>query len=135
MSEKKIIIFDGECCLCSRLVLFIIKRDKQETFLFAALQTEIAVSLMKKHALALLGTDSIVLISGGKAYARAEAVFEIMKYLDGGWSLLRCLRFLPASLNDILYRFIAKNRYRIFGKRSCMVPSEELRSRFLIDTV
>jgi len=133
MSENKIIIFDGECSLCSRLVLFIIKRDKQGTFLFAPLQTEFSSSLMQKNGLALLGADSIVLISDGKAYIRSEAVFEIMKYLDGRWSLFRCLRFLPASLNDLLYRFIAKNRYRIFGKRSCMVPSEELRSRFLTD--
>jgi predicted DCC family thiol-disulfide oxidoreductase YuxK len=133
MPEKKIIIFDGECGLCSRLVVFIIQRDKQETFLFAPLQTEFSSALMQKNGLALLGTDSIVLISDGKAYVRAEAVFEIIKCLDGAWSLLRCLRFLPVSWNDFLYRFVAKNRYRIFGKRSCMVPSEELSSRFLAD--
>lgn len=135
MAEKKIIIFDGECGLCSRLVVFIIKRDKKEIFLFAPLQTEFSISLMKKNGLDLLGTDSIVLISDAKAYVRAEAVFEIIKYLDGAWSWIGCLRFLPASLNDLLYRFIAKNRHRIFGKRSCMLPSEDLRSRFLTDTI
>jgi predicted DCC family thiol-disulfide oxidoreductase YuxK len=135
MPEKKIIIFDGECCLCSRLVMFIIKRDTQELFLFAPLQEECSISLMKEKGLGGVDTDSIVLISEGKAYVRAEAVFEIIKCLDGGWSLLGCLRFLPASWNDLLYRWIAKYRYRIFGKRSCMVPSEELRSRFLTDTI
>jgi predicted DCC family thiol-disulfide oxidoreductase YuxK len=130
-----IIIFDSECSFCNASVNFIIKRDPKALFCFASMHSDIADSLILEHGLNQLDSDTIILISDGKAYVRAEAVFEIMKYLDGGWSLLRFLRFLPASLNDLLYRFIAKNRYRIFGKRSCMIPSEEMRSRFLTDTV
>lgn len=129
-----IIIFDGKCNLCNGAVNFIIKRDKQALFSFTPLQSDISKSLMHKYKIEDLGLDTIVLIKDKKAYIRAEAVFEICKDLDGLYSLLRVFRILPSSFNDFLYRLIAKNRYKVFGKRSeCIVPSEEVTFRFLRD--
>jgi len=134
MKHTYIIIFDGECNLCNASVNFIMKRDKQALFSFAPLQSDISQLLMYKYKIDDLDADTIVLIKNKTSYQRAEAIFEICKDLDGLWFLLRIFRVLPSSLNDFLYRFIAKNRYKILGKRSeCMLPTAEANSRFLID--
>ena len=133
-SDKKIIIFDSQCCLCSASVRFIIKREKQNIFLFSPLESAVASRLMQDHKLKTLDTDSIVLISGDKAYVRSEAVFEILKELKWLWPLLGLFRYFPKFLNDLLYDVIAKNRYKVFGKENCpMTSSLELDSRLLLD--
>jgi len=91
---------------------------------------------MDKYKIKTLDADTIVLIKDEKVYLRAEAVFEIIKDLDGAWSLLRIFRFLPTALNDFFYKLVAKNRYKIFGRTPhCMLPSEDTCSRFLVDGV
>ncbi len=136
MGNPAIIIFDGECNLCNVSVDFIIKHDPQGHFVFAPFQSRIAKDLLPQYSIQEFTSDSIVLIKDKKHYQRADALFEIMKDLNGFWSYLRLFRFLPSSLNDILYRAIAKNRYRIFGRASvCRRPSEDIASRFLDDTV
>lgn len=129
-----IIIFDGECKLCNFFVNFIIKRDRQALFSFAPLKTSKAKSLMAQYDLELPDADTIVLIKDENFYLRSKAIFEIIKDLQGLWFLLRIFRFLPVSVNDFLYRYIAKNRYEIFGKsQHCMSPSADIRSRFFMD--
>ena len=132
--DAYIIIFDGKCNLCNTSVNFIIRRDKQALFSFTPLQSNVAQSLMQEYKLEEMSADSIILLKNEKRYIRAEAVFEICKDLDGFCSFFRIFKLLPSSLTDLLYRCIAKNRYKVFGKRSkCMIPSEEISSRFLID--
>ncbi len=129
-----IIIFDGQCNLCNFFVNFIIKRDRQALFSFVPLKTSRAKSLMTQYDLELPDADTIVLIKDENFYLRSKAIFEIIKDLQGLWFLLRIFRFLPASFNDFLYRSLSKNRYKIFGKsQHCMTPSEDIRSRFLMD--
>ncbi|WP_340073680.1 thiol-disulfide oxidoreductase DCC family protein [Leptobacterium sp. I13] len=131
---KKIILFDGVCNLCNGSVRFILKRDKKEVFLFAALQSEVGEQLVKERSIDTSVIDSIILIDPGIAYyARSTAALEIAEEFGGLWSILRVFKWLlPTSLRDWFYDIIAKNRYKWFGKKEhCMIPTPELKARFL----
>ena len=133
-SEKKhkIILFDGVCNLCNSSVIFAIKRDKSDVFRFAALQSEIGEQLTSKYNIDTSKTDSIILIDGEKYYEKSSAALHIAKYLSGGWPLLYSFIILPKFIRDSVYNFIAKNRYKWYGKKeSCMIPTPELQAKFL----
>lgn len=132
-SPKKIVLFDGVCNLCNDAVIFIIKRDQQDTFRFCSLQSEMGKKLCQERHIDRDKTDSIVLIDPGKAYyLRSDAVIEIAKSLKGYGSIATVFGLLPGGLRDALYNFIARNRYKWFGKKSsCMVPISELKNKFL----
>ncbi|NJB35712.1 thiol-disulfide oxidoreductase DCC family protein [Croceivirga sp. JEA036] len=133
MEAKKIILFDGVCNLCNGAVQFIIKQDKRSVFKFASLQSEIGKQLTKEHGIDTELLDSIILIEPGIAYySKSTAALEIMKSFGGIWNLTRLFTVLPEGFRDIVYDFIAKNRYKWFGKKdACMIPTPELQSRFL----
>ena len=125
-----IMLFDGVCNLCSKSVQFIIKRDPHNQFLFASLQSEMGKSLLEKHHLSEV--DSVVLIKEDMYYMESDAALEICRHLSSGWKLLAILKVIPSSIRDPLYQFVARNRYRWFGKQdSCMLPTEEMKKRFL----
>ena len=130
--NKSIILFDGVCNLCNASVNFVIKHDKKAQFLFASFQSDAAKEIMLHFNLKNLNLDSIVLIEGGKIYEKSTAILRIIRLLDGGFKLLYFFRVIPKSIRDWLYNAIAKNRYRLFGKReSCVIPSLDLKNRFL----
>lgn len=131
--NKKIILFDGVCNLCNNAVTFIIERDKKDIFRFASLQSEIGKKLIAERGLDPNELDSIVLIEPGVAYYRkSTAALEISRDLSGGYSLLKNFLFIPDSLRDAIYDFVANNRYKWYGKKeSCMIPTPELKSKFL----
>ncbi|NER11349.1 Predicted thiol-disulfide oxidoreductase YuxK, DCC family [Muriicola jejuensis] len=131
--EKKIILFDGVCNLCNSSVQFVIKRDKKDLFRFAALQGEIGEKLVKERGIDTSQIDSIILIEPGKAYyVKSEAALRIARTLPGLWPFMGIFLWLPSGLRDLVYDLIARNRYRIFGKRdACMVPTPELKRKFL----
>jgi len=132
MDKRHIVIFDGVCRFCSGAVRFIIKRDPKGLFAFAPMQSDIAQQLMERHADADLGSDTILLIKNGVCYVRTDAALEIAKDLSGLWFLFRVFKLVPRAVRDYIYRAFARNRYSLFGKRdSCMIPTAELRSRFL----
>lgn len=129
---KHIVLFDGVCNLCNGAVLFIIKRDKKDRFRFAALESDLGKELLARHNIDPSKIDSIVLISGDSAFAKAGAALRIAKYLTGLWPLLYSLVIIPKFIADAVYDFIARNRYKWFGKKdSCMIPTPELKSKFL----
>jgi predicted DCC family thiol-disulfide oxidoreductase YuxK len=132
-SEPPIILFDGVCVLCSGFVQFVILRDPGARFRFAAMQSEPGQALLRHYGLPLEDWDSNVLIEGEVAYVKSAAVFRILRYLSGAWPALALGRFLlPRTLCDWLYDLVARNRYRLFGRReSCLVPTAELARRFL----
>jgi len=130
-----IIIFDTECSFCNASVNFIIKRDPKALFCFTSMHSSLGESLILEHGLDTLDTDTIILIKDKKAYLRSEAVYEILRDIESIWSVLGIFRSLGSSFNDTLYRYIAKNRQRLFSKSSCILPSEKIRSRFLRDRV
>jgi predicted DCC family thiol-disulfide oxidoreductase YuxK len=132
LPNKPVILFDGVCNLCNRAVQFIIKRDKKKQFLFASLQGKTGSELLKQFDLPPDQFNSFVLIENQKAYTRSTAALRVAKKLSGGWSFLYGLSILPPFLRDPVYNLIAKKRYKWFGKRDeCMLPSPELRERFL----
>lgn len=129
---NKVIFFDGVCNLCSGFVQFIIKQDKKQQFSFAALQSKYAQEALKSYDLNTSELQSVVFITNNRVYTKSDAAIEIAKQLGGLWYLLSGLKIFPLSFRNWVYDFIGKNRYKWFGKTdSCMVPSEELKSRFL----
>lgn len=127
-----IVLFDGVCNLCNSSVQFIIARDTKAYFRFASLQSELGKSLLSTHQLSPTSIDTIVLVKKEKVYVRSAAALEIAQHLDGAWRWLSVFRVLPLPLRDALYNFVARNRYRWFGKEeSCWLPTPDLRERFL----
>lgn len=131
--DKKIILFDGICNLCESSVQFIIKRDKKDIFRFVAIQSELGQKIIKHIGIDTSKTDSIILYSPGKAYYyKAEAALLIAKELSGFYSLLGYLGFIPNGIKNTVYDYIAKNRYKWYGKKdACMIPTPELKAKFL----
>jgi predicted DCC family thiol-disulfide oxidoreductase YuxK len=130
--SKKIILFDGVCNLCNNSVVFIIKRDKKDVFRFAAIQSDEGEKLIKEHNIDTSKTDSIILIEENKYSVKSTAALKIAKYLKGGYPLLYGFIILPVFFRNWVYDIIAKNRYKWFGKKdSCMIPTPELKSKFL----
>jgi predicted DCC family thiol-disulfide oxidoreductase YuxK len=131
-ASHPIVLFDGVCNLCSGSVQLILKRDPQGTFRFASLQSEPGRKLMLDHGLDPDALSSVVVIEDGRAWQESSAALRIAKHLPGAWKLLRVFTIVPRPLRDAVYRLIARNRYRWFGKtEACWLPTPELRARFL----
>jgi predicted DCC family thiol-disulfide oxidoreductase YuxK len=127
-----IVLFDGVCNLCSASVTFIVDRDRRGYFSFAALQSEVGRALLIGLDLPPDALGSVVLIERGRAYTRSLAALRIARHLDGAWPLLFGLMIVPRSLADAVYDWVARNRYRWFGRtESCRLPTPELSARFL----
>jgi predicted DCC family thiol-disulfide oxidoreductase YuxK len=130
--NQPVILFDGECNLCSWSVQFIIRRDPSAVFRFAALQSPIGRQLLAVCEVDPLALDSLVLVEGAASYVRSDAALRIVCRLGGLWPLLGVLTLVPRSLRDWAYDVIARNRLRWFGRAdSCLVPTPALRERFL----
>ncbi|MCJ8013136.1 thiol-disulfide oxidoreductase DCC family protein [Paenibacillus sp. KQZ6P-2] len=127
-----IVLVDGVCHLCQGLTRFIIERDPHAKFRFASLQSDIGAILLEKGELPADKVDTLVLIENGQYYVRSAAVLRIVRQLKMPWPLLYVFALIPLPLRDRLYRYVARNRYRWFGKEEqCMLPTPELRKRFL----
>jgi predicted DCC family thiol-disulfide oxidoreductase YuxK len=130
---KKIILFDGVCNLCDNVVQFIIRHDKEDIFRFVAIQSDLGQEIVKHISVDTTKIDSILLYVPGQAYYyKAEAAIKIARGLGGIYSLLTVFSILPMSISNSVYDFIARNRYKWYGKKSeCMIPTPELKSKFL----
>ncbi|WP_266368813.1 thiol-disulfide oxidoreductase DCC family protein [Tellurirhabdus rosea] len=127
-----ILLFDGVCNLCNGAVNFIIDRDPAGHFRFAALQSEAGKALLRKHHFPDTHLDSLILVTDGRVLTRSDAALAVARGLSGGWPLLAVFRFLPRPLRDAVYDWVARNRYRWFGKEdTCRLPSPALKARFL----
>ena len=131
--HKKIILFDGICNLCNSAVQYIIKRDKDDEFRFATLQGEIGQQLINERNIDTSKLDSIILIESGIAYySKSTAALKISQSFGGFWKMAYVLKLIPRQLRDIVYDWMARNRYGWYGKKEeCMVPTPELRAKFL----
>lgn len=133
ITSQYILLFDGVCNLCNRLVIFIIKRDHGRKLKFVPLQSPMGQSLIKTHGLVADDIDSVVFISGANHFLKSSAVLNVLKEIGGGWKMFYWLIISPTFIRDYFYDVIARNRYRIFGKRNtCMVPTPDLASRFIL---
>lgn len=127
-----IVVYDGLCGLCSRLVRWIVPRDRDARFRFASQQSQAGAALLREHGVDPARPHTILLIKDGRAYFRSEAIVEIASDLPGWTTLARLLRLVPRRVRDRFYGCVARHRYRWFGKLDRpAVPAPEARERFL----
>ncbi len=133
--NTKLILFDGVCNLCDGAIQFIIKNDSNRVFRYASLQSKFGKKVLAEKGINPKTTDSIILINPNVAYyVKSTAALLIAKQLGGLYRLFSVFLILPEKFRDIIYDFIARNRYRWFGKKeNCMIPNKELKSLFLED--
>lgn len=126
-------MFDGVCNLCNGVIQFIIKRDKKDVFRYAALQSELGKQLTTERGIDTNKIDSFILIEPGTAYyLKSDAALEIAKGFGGLWSVLQIFKWIPVSIRNAIYDFVARNRYKWFGRKDqCMIPTPELQAKFL----
>jgi predicted DCC family thiol-disulfide oxidoreductase YuxK len=135
--SSPIVFYDGVCGLCNRLVQFLLKRDRHDRLRFASLQSEFAASLLKRHGLDSRDLDTVYLVldfkqSSERVLARSDAILYLLRQLGGVWGIAGLGRVLPKWVRDGIYKIIAGNRYRVFGKYdNCLLPEEEHRHKFL----
>ena len=133
-----ILFYDGVCGLCNTLVQFLLKHDKRGRLRFASLQSDFAEKVLRRHGFDPKDLDTLHVVenydeAGERLLQRSDAVLRAGRELGGHWSVLAVIaKIVPRSLRDIAYRFVAQNRYRVFGKyETCMLPDPNQRSRFL----
>lgn len=127
----RIILFDGTCNFCNNSVQFVFNRDPNGYFKFAPLQSETGRKLLNNHGLDK-DINSFILIENEKCYIKSSAVLQVCRHLKGLWRFLTIFQIIPVPIRDFVYDIVAKNRYKLFGKKeSCMIPSPEIRHRFL----
>jgi predicted DCC family thiol-disulfide oxidoreductase YuxK len=130
--DGPLVLYDGQCGLCNRSVQTILRHDGRGRFRFAALQSALGQALLARHGLASDVMDSVVLVDGERAYTRSRAALRIAGAMDAPWPLLRVFAIIPGPLRDGVYDWVARNRYRWFGRTdACMLPPPEVRARFL----
>ena len=132
-SNKKVILFDGVCNLCNDSVLKVIKYDIKNQFVFTSLQSDIGKEITEYLGVDTSKIDSIILYEPSVAYdIKSTAALKIMNEFGGVWKLTQLFWIFPESLRNIVYDYIAKNRYKWFGKKeACMIPSKEIQEKFL----
>lgn len=131
--NKKIILFDGICNLCDGLVQFIIKHDHKDVFRFVSLQSDLGKEITKHIGLDEKHIDSVILYEPGIAYFyKSNAALEIAKELGGFFHFGTIFKLIPNGLRNVLYDYVARNRYKWYGKKeSCFMPTPELQSKFI----
>jgi len=135
-----IILYDGVCGLCNRLVQFLLKHDKEGRLRFASLQSDFAEKVLSRHGIDAKDLDTVQVVENydqpdERVLQRSDAILRAVRELGGFWSASSSIaQVVPRGLRDLVYRFVATNRYRVFGKYdTCMLPDPNQRSRFLDD--
>ena len=139
MNNKKIILFDGVCNFCNFWVNFIIDHDKKDFFRFAALQSETGQNILKQINLKTNNfwqsqglPDSLILVDKQNYFIKSSAALNILKHLSGFWKILFVFIIIPRPIRNFIYDLIAKNRYKIFGKKDvCRIPNEKEKGKFI----
>jgi predicted DCC family thiol-disulfide oxidoreductase YuxK len=130
--KEKIIVFDGKCNLCNKWVQFVIKYDRDKKLKFCALQSKTGQKISAQFLKDVTELKTVIFIDGTSLYIKSTAALYILKHLSGIWSFFFILVSIPRPIRDFIYDFIAKNRYKWFGKSEhCMVPKKEVLDRFI----
>ena len=128
--NKSIVLFDGECNFCNKTIQFILKYEKKPELLFCSLQSETGKEIQEFFK--LKNANSVLLVENNNLYTKSTAALKITNYLKGGLPLLYFFIIVPLFIRNSIYNYIAKNRYKWFGKsNSCMIPEEKTLKRFL----
>ena len=129
---EPIVLYDGVCGLCDRFVQFVLKRDPSGRIKFAQLQSERGKEFLRKFGLPEKELSFVVLVEGERCSLKSLAVFRTFRYLDGAWKAASYLRIVPPIISDVVYDFVARNRYSWFGKYDvCVIPDKSTMNRFL----
>jgi predicted DCC family thiol-disulfide oxidoreductase YuxK len=138
VDSNPIILYDGVCGLCNRWVQFLRKHDQKSRLRFASLQSDFAAKVLQRHGIDPKDLDTLHVIEnyeqpGERVRQRSDAILHAGRELGGFWGAsATAARIIPRALRDVIYRFVARNRYRVFGKYdTCMLPEPNQRSRFL----
>ncbi len=127
-----VLLYDGECGLCTRSVQFVLDHNGADDISFAALQSSIAAELCEPYGIDPTDLTSLVFIDAGKAYRMSDSTARIASHLDWPWRVGSNLRFIPRVVRDAGYRLVARHRLRLgFSKDACRLPTTEERARFL----
>jgi predicted DCC family thiol-disulfide oxidoreductase YuxK len=132
-----IVLYDGVCGLCNRLVQFLLRHDYRDRFRFASLQSEFSSKLLTKYGHDPHDLDTVYVVKdyslpNERLLARSDAILYMLNQLGGIWILSGAGRVLPRALRDMAYKVVARNRYKVFGKHeSCMLPEPQHRAKFL----
>jgi predicted DCC family thiol-disulfide oxidoreductase YuxK len=135
--NQTLVLYDGVCGLCNRLVAFLLRRDRHDQFRFAPLQSEFAQTLLRNHGLRPINFDTIVVLADfrqptERVLTRSQAALWAVSLLGGIWKLFAVAKLIPPPLREALYNFIARHRYQVFGKYAvCSLPKPRDRHKFL----
>lgn len=136
-SPHPILLYDGVCGLCNRLNQFILKRDRNDRFRFASLQSGLAESLTRRHGADPKELDTVYVVVDHNRpteylLSRSDAIIYVLTELGGIWRAMAVAKVLPKALRNVAYEIVAKNRYRLFGKHdSCLLPDAKNKDKFL----
>lgn len=129
---EPVLLFDGVCNFCNSTVQFILQREKEPKLRFAPLQSQVAADILASVKAKPADLNTVILIEGSRCYHRSTAALRVTRYLRFPWPLLYAFILVPRFLRDMAYDFVARNRYRWFGKsETCQIPTPALRARFL----
>jgi predicted DCC family thiol-disulfide oxidoreductase YuxK len=127
-----IIVFDAHCLLCSAWVQFLLKHDRRRVFRFASMQSEAGVALLAQAGLSITRLETLLLVDGARSWQHTAAIFRVLGQLGFPWQLGWIMWPLPAFIRDAIYRWFARNRYRLFGRSAtCFLPAAGDRLRFI----
>jgi predicted DCC family thiol-disulfide oxidoreductase YuxK len=130
--NPSIVLFDGHCTFCHGSVVFIIRRDHARRYKFASLQSDYGRDVLHRAGVTLENFDTMLLLEDGQVYDRSTAALRIARHLDGLWPVCYIFIIIPRPIRDLIYNWIARNRYDWFGRiEQCLLPTPEIRSRFL----
>ena len=132
--SHSILVFDGVCVLCSHWVSFVLRHDRHALYQFAAMQTSTGRKLLIEHGLDPEDPRSFLLLDQGRSYTDTDAIVRVLRSFGGRWKMVSALlAIVPRFIRDPLYRWTARNRYRLFGRHDvCIVPSAQSSDRFLM---
>ena len=133
MSDPRpIVVFDGVCHLCNRWVDLILRHDRSGQIRLSSIQWPAGKLLVERNGYSVDDIPTLLLVENGACYTHTDAIFRVLSRLGGPWRLLTVARVVPAFLRDSAYRWIARHRYRLFGRRTtCRIPERETRIRFV----
>lgn len=122
--DRAIIVFDAQCVLCSANAQFVLKHDRRGHFLLASMQGDVGSALFRKFGIDPADPETIIVVTGDTVARDSDAVLAIYAQLGWPWRALALFRFVPLAVRDPVYRWVARNRYRLFGQReTCWLPS------------
>jgi predicted DCC family thiol-disulfide oxidoreductase YuxK len=136
-ASNAIVLYDGVCGLCNGAVQFLLKRDRHDLLRFASLQSDFAASLLKRHGIDHHDLDTIYVVlnqeeANESLLAKGDAFLFLAKAIGGVWSMARVGRIVPRPIRNLLYDFVARHRYQVFGKYdSCMPPDPKHKHKFV----